>query len=132
MKSPVLRAAWAAIASACVVVAAVAHGGEGAAGAGVGVVVVGLFFASTPLLLSGVSRHAPGVSVLAALMLYGTKVLGLLVLFAVLLGPDAWGEHLHGGSLGVTVIVASLAWTTLAIVGDRRGRHLVYDLDNNE
>jgi ATP synthase protein I len=112
----------------CAAIAGAVRGGDGAAGAVVGGVVVCLFFLSSRVALEPLTKASPQSSLLAAVVFYATKVVALLALFTVLLDPDGAGARLDEKSLGATVIITTIAWTTLQIRAARRARIPLYDL----
>lgn len=120
-----------AVAGVCTAVAAVLRGGEGALGAAVGALVAIVFFASTHAVLGPMTRLAPGLSMLVALMFFATKIVGLLAVLVVLLDPDLLGARLDEASLGATVLAVALTVTVGRVVAHRRNRQLLYDLSEN-
>jgi ATP synthase protein I len=121
-----------ALTAVCAVVAGLVSGETGVYGAIVGGVIVCVFFASSPLALGPVTKVSPQSSVLVAMVFFLTKVVALVALFVVVLGPDGIGDHVDDAALGMTVIVTTLAWTALQIRAARHTRQPLYDLSNSE
>ncbi len=117
-----------AVAAACTGVAALLRGADGALGAAVGGAVAIAFFASTQAVLGPMTRMAPGLSMLVAVMFFATKMLGLLAVLVVLLDPDLLGEHVDEPSFGASVLAVALTVTVARVVAHRRNRQLLYDL----
>jgi ATP synthase protein I len=117
-----------AVAAVCTGVAALVGGAEGALGAAVGGAVAIAFFASTHAVLGPMTRMAPGLSMLVALMFFATKMVGLLAVLVVLLDPDLLGARLDEAALGATVLAVALTVTVGRVVAHRRNRQLLYDL----
>jgi ATP synthase protein I len=115
----------------CAVVAGVRVGEQGAWGAVLGGLIVCGFFASSPAALGPVTKVSPHLSVLVALVFFVTKVVALLALFGVFLGPEGLGDRVNDSALGITVIVTTLAWTTLQIRAARHSRLPLYDLSGD-
>ncbi|MGH1562269.1 hypothetical protein [Mumia sp. DW29H23] len=113
---------------ACVAVAAVVAGGPGALGALIGAVVVLAFFGATFAVLRPLTRPATGGTMLAALMLYGTKILLLVAAAVALSRSGLLGDPIDAQALGVTVIVCTLVVTGLEVVAATSSRTPVYDL----
>jgi ATP synthase protein I len=120
---------WAlAIATACVVVAGLTNGVAGVAGAAVAAAMVMVLFVSTPLVLGPITKVSPRLSLAVAMTFFVTKVVALVAAMTVLIDPDALGGHLDGRSLGLTLIVMTLAWTFLQVRAAQRVRLPLYDL----
>ena len=116
----------------CAAVAAFTVGTEGVWGALVGGVMVGVFFASSPIALRRITKVAPQLSLAVAMTFFLTKVIALVALMTVLLDPDGLGRHLDKRALGVTIIVTTLAWTFLQILASQRERLPLYDLRDTQ
>ncbi len=117
------------VGAVCIVVAGIAAGAKGVTGAAIGVVIVGLFFASSPLALGPVTKVSPHLSVMVALTFFFTKVIALVALMVVVLDAKGIGKHLDEQSLGITVIVSTLAWTFAMVRASTRSRLPMYDLN---
>ncbi|WP_157805046.1 hypothetical protein [Mumia flava] len=117
-----------AVAVVCVVVAAVAAGLSGALGALVGAGVVLVFFGVTATVLPPLTEQASGNALLVALLLYGTKILLLLLGAVVLARSGVLGDQIDAAALGLTVIACTLAVTVIEIVAATRSRTPLYDL----
>jgi len=112
----------------CVAVATWLRGTPGLWGSLLGVTLVFAFFATSLVVLGRVRAAEPGVALLVALGLYTMKVVALAVAFVVI-GSAGWlGDPLHRGSLGLTIIVCTLTWTTTQVVAAVRHRQPLYDL----
>lgn len=120
-----------AVAGVCTGVAALLRGADGALGAAVGGAVAIAFFASTHAVLGPMTRMAPGLSMLVAMMFFATKMLGLLAVLVVLLDPDLLGAHVDEPSLGASVLAVALTVTVARVVAHRRNRQLLYDLSES-
>lgn len=118
-----------AITAGCAVVAAFTAGTSGVWGALAGGLMVCVFFASSPMTLGPITKVSPQLSLAIAMTFFLTKVIALVALMSVLLDANGLGEHLDKRSLGVTIIVTTLAWTFLAIRAAQRVRQPLYDLD---
>ena len=116
----------------CIVGGGVAEGGKGIVGAVLGVIVVALFFASSPMTLGPMTRVSPHLSVMVALMFFFTKVIALVAIMAVVLDSDGIGRHLDEKVLGATIIFSTLVWTVAMVRASATSRHLLYDLDNDD
>lgn len=130
MSRAVTLAAIGAVTAAWAGGAALIGGAEAGSAALVAAVIVVVFFGSTKVVLGPVARHLPGASLSAALLFYGTKVLALGVVVAVLLDPQGPGRHLDDRWFTATLIGGSLLAVTWLIVVDLRSRHAIYDLDD--
>lgn len=117
-----------AITVVCAVVGAFTAGAGGVWGALAGGAMVCVFFASSPMALGPITKVSPQLSLMVAMTFFLTKVIALVALMAVLLDANGLGRHLDKSALGVTVIVATLAWTFLAIRAAQRVRQPLYDL----
>lgn len=113
----------------CIVVGGVARGGDGVVGALLGVVIVGAFFASTPMAIGPVIKVSPQLSMLVALMFFLTKVIALVALMVVVLDSDGIGRHLNEKVLGATIIVMTLGWTLSMVRASTKSRQPLFDLD---
>jgi len=129
LKSSILPALL--VTALCALVAGVAVGEKGTYGALVGGAIVCVFFASSPLALGPVTKVSPHLSMLVALTFFLTKVVALVALFVVILGPDGIGRHFDDRALGGTVIVTTLVWTALQIRAAQHSRQPLYDLGDN-
>jgi len=120
--------ASAACIAVCAIVAALAAGSPGLWGALVGGAIVLAFFGSTPAVLGPVAKADPRLSLLFALVFFGTKVVALIALFVVLSRAAGQGGALDPESVSVTVIVTTLVWLAARILDSTRDRTPTYDL----
>jgi ATP synthase protein I len=122
----------AGLTAVCAVVAGLTQGAAGVRSALLAGVIVTVFFVSSPVALGPITKVAPGLSLIAAMMFFATKVIALLVLFIVL--SDAQGDDAFfaKASLGISVIVLALLWTWIQIVVAKRQRLAIYDLSENQ
>lgn len=117
-----------ALTAACAVIAAFTTGAEGVWGALAAGAMVCVFFASSPMALGPITKVSPQLSLMVAMTFFLTKVVALVALMSVLLDANGLGQHLDKRTLGVTVIVTTLAWTFLSIRAAKRVRQPLYDL----
>lgn len=111
----------AVVAVVAVVVAALVAGAQGAVGALLAVVVVGLFFSASLLVMRAVARSNPHSVLAAALLTYVTKV-GLLGLLLVLLADAQW---LSGEAFALTALACAVVWLAFEVRSFQRLRILV-------
>ena len=116
------------VTAACAGAGALVGGADAALGAALGGLVAIVFFASTTVVLGPMTRLAPRLSMLVALMFFATKMVGLLALLVVLLDPDVLGAHVDRAWLGGAVLAVALTVTVGRVVAHRRDRQPLYDL----
>lgn len=120
---------FSAVLLACVVAAGVYAGIHGALSAVIAGMIVAVFFMSTPVVLRPIMAVSPGASLLSALVFFVTKVVALLALVTVLVDSRTIGRIIDRPSLGATLGVTAVTWTILLLIGERRRRIPIYDLD---
>ena len=116
----------------CAVVAAFVSGSHAALGAALGGLLVTAFLSATPAILGPATKANPQASMLIALAVFGGKVTILMVLLAVFVSVDAVTDHIDSTALGVTLLITSVASTTLQILAYTRTRIPAYDLGNSD
>lgn len=114
---------------ACVIAAGLYAGTHGAVSALIAGAIVAVFFSSTPVVLRPIMAVSPGASLLSALVFFATKVVALLALVTVLVDSRTVGRIIDRPSLGITVGVTAVTWMILLLIGERRRRVRIYDLD---
>lgn len=102
-----------------------ADGPAGAGSAVFAVVLVAGFFTVGFLGVREVVKLDGGLSLIGALLVYGTQ-LGILMLVLVLARDAPWVRE---GPVVVAAVAATLAWQGGLTAGWLRGRHQVYDLE---
>jgi hypothetical protein len=123
-----LVVAMAAVVAACAVVAAVLAGSPGVLGALLAGVVVVAFLGSTPVVMGPVARTSPVLSLPAAVLFFLVKAFCAMAVLLLLFDVGGVAEHVDREAFGLSAVVCSLAWTTLALQRFRRRRVLAYDL----
>ncbi|MFY0406303.1 hypothetical protein ACI6PP_04775 [Solicola sp. PLA-1-18] len=116
------------VSAVCVVVATLSAGASGLWGSLLGAGLVVVFFTVSLVVLGAARGVAPSLVLVLALSLYVGKVAALLLAFVALTQAGVLGDQLDRTSLGVTVIVATLAWTVGEIVASVKQREPLYDL----
>jgi len=114
-----------------VVLAALVAGSSAALGAGIAVAMVCLFFAFGAVVLAVVTRLAPAVSLVVALLTYMLKVVLIGLVFLGLSRSGALTSSVDAQWLGGTVIACTLMWVSTQIVFTMRARQLAYDLPSH-
>lgn len=123
----------AVISSALAAVVCVAVSGlPGLYGALIGSALVAVFFITSLLVLGPTKRISPTVTMLIAMLLYGAKVVALVVFMVFLFQPGGIGESLDRESLAGTVVALTLVWTVLEIRAATKSRQLLYDLNGED
>jgi ATP synthase protein I len=89
-----------------VALCAVLGGVKGLYGALIGVGIVTVFFGLSVLVVGRAARISPQAMMVAAMVTYVVKIVGLAVVVSVLHGMTAFSDR----SLGVTAIVCILVW----------------------
>jgi ATP synthase protein I len=96
-----------AIAAAIMVaVCAALVGAKGLYGALIGVAIVTVFFGLSVLVVGRAARISPQAMMVAALVTYLVKIVGLAIVVSILHGMTAFSDR----CLGVTAIVCILVW----------------------
>ena len=86
------------------------------------------FFGFGALTVNTVAGILPGASLLVALLTYTLQVVLLGLVFLVLTGSGATDGPIDRTWLGLTAIVASLAWVLMQTLGSVRARQPLYDI----
>ena len=89
-----------------VAVCAALAGTKGLYGALIGVAIVTVFFGLSVLVVGRAARISPQAMMVAALVTYLVKIVGLAIVVSTLHGMKAFSDR----SLGVTAIVCILVW----------------------
>ena len=113
-------------------VCATVSGLPGLYGALIGSALVAAFFISSLLVLGPTKRISPTLTMLIAMLLYGAKVVALVVFMVFLFQPGGIGESLDRESLAGTVVALTLVWTVLEIRAATKSRQLLYDLNGED
>lgn len=113
-------------------ICAAVAGSEGLYGALVGAALVAAFFLSSLLVLGPTKSISPTATMIIALLLYGAKVVALVVFMVFLFQPSGIGEKLDRESLAGTVVALTLVWTVLEIRAATKSRQLLYDLSDDD
>ena len=95
-----------------VALCAVLGGVKGLYGALIGVGIVTVFFGLSVLVVGRAARISPQAMMVAAMVTYVVKIVGLAVVVSVLHGMTAFSDR----SLGVTAIVCILVWSAAQVV----------------
>jgi len=93
-------------AAVMVAVSAALAGVKGLYGALIGVAIVTVFFGLSVLVVGRAARVSPQAMMVAALVTYLVKIVGLAVVVSALHGMTAFSDR----SLGLTAIVCILVW----------------------
>jgi ATP synthase protein I len=105
----IVRRAGAMTAVAAVItvaLCAVLAGAKGLYGALIGVAIVTVFFGLSVLVVGRAARISPQAMMVAAMVTYLVKIIGLAIVVSVLHGMTAFSDR----SLGLTAIVCILVW----------------------
>lgn len=116
----------------CAVVAAFIGGGDALVGALIGGGLVSVFLGANPAILAPAAEASPGTGMLAAMALFLGKVMIVVVLLAVFVNVDAVSERIDAKALGLTLLITSLASTSLKVRAFSRNRVPTYDLGNSD
>lgn len=87
------------------------------------------FFLFGSLVVEMVTRKAPQLAMLMALLTYTLQVVLVALVFFALTSSGAVGTTLSGGWLAGGVVAAALAWTAGQLVASMRARIPAYDID---
>ncbi|MFD1826213.1 MULTISPECIES: hypothetical protein [Mumia] len=117
-----------AAAVSCMAGSALVAGGPGVVGSLIGVALVAFLLGFTAVALKVLAKPANGATLLIALLLYSTNVLFVAALALVLTQSGALGDVVHGGALGITLLVGALVSTALFVVAAVTSRQPLYDL----
>ena len=113
---------------ACAVVAGLVAGVPGVLGALLAGVVVVAFLGSTPLVMGPVARTSPVLSLPTAVLFFLVKAFCAMAVLLLLFDVGGVADHVDRQAFGLSAVVDSLAWTTLALQRFRERRVLAYDL----
>lgn len=97
-------------------------------GALIGAAMVLVFFLFGSVTVNLVAGVMPTAALMVALLTYTLEVVALALVFVALQNSGALESDLDRRWLGLTVIAATLTWTTAQIVGAVRTRIPAYDL----
>ena len=114
-----------------VVAAATISGSAAAVGAVIGTVMVCAFFGFGTMVLEVVTRLAPAVSLLIAMLTYTLKVVLIGLVFVALNRAGALDSAVDAEWLGGTVISCTLVWLASQIFFSVRARQPLYDLPSH-
>jgi len=115
----------AAAAAVMVAVSAALVGVKGLYGALIGVAIVTVFFGLSVLVVGRAARVSPQAMMVAALVTYLVKIVGLAVVVSALHGMKAFSDR----SLGLTAIVCILVWCAAQAVTAIRIKMLYVEPD---
>ncbi len=113
---------------ACAVVAGLVAGVPGVLGALLAGVVVVAFLGSTPLVMGPLARTSPVLSLPTAVLFFLVKAFCAMAVLLLLFDVGGVADHVDRQAFGLSAVVDSLAWTTLALQRFRERRVLAYDL----
>lgn len=102
----------AAAAAVMVAVSAALAGAKGLYGALIGVAIVAAFFGISVLVVGRAARISPQAMMVAALVTYVVKIVGLAVVVSVLHGMTAFSDR----ALGFTAIGCILVWSAAQVI----------------
>lgn len=117
-----------AVGALAVVLALVVADAAAVRGAALGAAMVLVFFGFGSLTVNLVAGVMPAAALMVALLTYTLEVIALALVFVALQNSGALENDLDRTWLGLTVIAATLTWTTAQIVGAVRTRIPAYDL----
>ena len=108
-RAGVLTAAAAAI---MVAVSAALAGVKGLYGALIGVAIVTVFFGLSVLVVGRAARISPQAMMVAAMITYVVKIVGLAVVVSILHGMTAFSDR----ALGLTALGCILVWSAAQVI----------------
>ena len=108
-RAGVLTAAAAAI---MVAVSAALAGVKGLYGALIGVAIVTVFFGLSVLVVGRAARISPQAMMVAAMVTYVVKIVGLAVVVSILHGMTAFSDR----ALGLTALGCILVWSAAQVI----------------
>jgi ATP synthase protein I len=112
-------------AAVMVAVSAALAGVKGLYGALIGIAIVTVFFGLSVLVVGRAARVSPQAMMVAALVTYLVKIVGLAVVVSALHGMTAFSDR----SLGLTAIVCILVWCAAQAVTAIRIKMLYVEPD---
>jgi ATP synthase protein I len=102
-----------AVAAAVMVAVSAALGGvKGLYGALIGVAIVAVFFGLSVLVVGRAARISPQAMMVAAMVTYVVKIVGLAVVVSILHGMTAFSDR----ALGLTALGCILVWSAAQVV----------------
>jgi ATP synthase protein I len=102
-----------AVAAAVMVAVSAALGGvKGLYGALIGVAIVAVFFGLSVLVVGRAARISPQAMMVAAMVTYVIKIVGLAVVVSILHGMTAFSDR----ALGLTALGCILVWSAAQVV----------------
>jgi ATP synthase protein I len=102
-----------AVAAAVMVAVSAALGGvKGLYGALIGVAIVAVFFGLSVLVVGRAARISPQAMMVAAMVTYVVKIIGLAVVVSILHGMTAFSDR----ALGLTALGCILVWSAAQVV----------------
>ena len=102
-----------AVAAAVMVAVSAALGGvKGLYGALIGVAIVAVFFGLSVLVVGRAARISPQAMMVAAMVTYLVKIVGLAVVVSILHGMTAFSDR----ALGLTALGCILVWSAAQVV----------------
>jgi ATP synthase protein I len=102
-----------AVAAAVMVAVCAALGGvKGLYGALIGVAIVAVFFGLSVLVVGRAARISPQAMMVAAMVTYVVKIIGLAVVVSILHGMTAFSDR----ALGLTALGCILVWSAAQVV----------------
>jgi ATP synthase protein I len=102
-----------AVAAAVMVAVSAALGGvKGLYGALIGVAIVAVFFGLSVLVVGRAARISPQAMMVAAMVTYVVKIVGLAVVVSILHGMNAFSDR----ALGFTALGCILVWSAAQVV----------------
>ncbi len=102
-----------AVAAAVMVAGSAALGGvKGLYGALIGVAIVAVFFGLSVLVVGRAARISPQAMMVAAMVTYVVKIVGLAVVVSILHGMTAFSDR----ALGLTALGCILVWSAAQVV----------------
>jgi ATP synthase protein I len=115
-----------AVAAAVMVAVSAALGGvKGLYGALIGVAIVAVFFGLSVLVVGRAARISPQAMMVAAMVTYVVKIVGLAVVVSILHGMTAFSDR----ALGLTALGCILVWSAAQVVTAMKVKMLYVELE---
>jgi ATP synthase protein I len=115
-----------AVAAAVIVAVCAALGGvKGLYGALIGVAIVAVFFGLSVLVVGRAARISPQAMMVAAMVTYVVKIVGLAVVVSILHGMNAFSDR----ALGFTALGCILVWSAAQVVTAMKVKMLYVEPD---
>ena len=108
---------------AAVLLALLTSGSKGALGAAIATAVVIAFFTISHLVVGYAAKISPQIMLLAALLSYVVKILGVMILIAALKDVTVWSPEVFGW----TVLALVLLWVAAEIRATLKARTVYVD-----